>query len=159
MKPEEFLKQLKRKSREFNRLILVDLPEIIGTEAQNHFREGFERSNQGFTDTVLSKWDPRKEKRRKDGSMSAKERTRTSRPVLTGETGKLAQSVQFETQPGRVIVFSDMSYAKAHNEGTSTAGRNHTVVIPQRKFIGESRVLNEKIESIIREELNKLFQL
>jgi len=157
MKPDEFLRMLKQKSKEFNRLVLHDLPEIIGVEAQNHFREGFERSNQGFTDASLTKWLPRKEKRRVDGSMSSKERTRTSRPVLTGESGKLGDSIQYETSPGQARVFSDMPYAKAHNEGTSNAGRNRSVVIPERKFMGDSKVLNEKIETILKEELNKLF--
>jgi len=156
MTPREFNAHLKRAAERLNSFAMHDLPEIAGQEAKNHFRDSFD--NEGFTDKTLQKWQPRKEKRRKDGSMSEKEKTRVGRKILTGETKNLSD-IDYKVTPGRVVISSEVNYAKAHNEGTDHAGRGRSTTIPQRKFMGDSSVLNEKIVHIMKEELDKIFKL
>lgn len=145
MNPRQFKTFMNVSLQALDNLIKHDLPVIVGTEAKNHFREGFDK--EGFTDKSLVKWKPRKERRRKDGSMSAKERTRVGRKILTGETGELSK---IESEPGTatVKVYTEASYAKFHNDGTDK--------LPQRQFMGESQELNQKIEKVILEEVEKL---
>ena len=145
MNRKEFKSYLNRVKQDFEILVNTDLPRIIGVEAVNFFREGFDQG--GFTDRSLEKWKPRKERRRKDGTMSAREKTRTGRPVLTGESGNLSK-LRSEESPGQVVIYSEVPYAKFHNEGTDK--------LDQRKFLGDSEKLNQKIEAIIIEELDKI---
>ena len=79
------------------------------------------------------------------------------RPILTGSSGNLGRSIHFTTQPGKVIVQSDLPYSSAHNYGTNNAGRSHNVHIPQRQFIGEHPQLESEIEKLIEKELLKAF--
>ena len=60
-------------------------------------------------------------------------------------------SVKKRTKPGVAIIYSDVPYAAAHNEGTNNAGRGHKTRIPKRQFIGESRTLNKKAKKIIED--------
>jgi phage gpG-like protein len=65
-------------------------------------------------------------------------------------------SVKKRTKPGVAIIYSDVPYAAAHNEGTNNAGRGHKTRIPKRQFIGESRTLNKKAMKIIEDELKRI---
>jgi phage gpG-like protein len=81
-------------------------------------------------------------------------------------TGNLRRSIEFDPEPGQVTITADTTrgagsnadYASAHNEGTTTAGRNHSVTIPKRQFIGKSRTLDKKILRIIEEEAKKILK-
>ena len=74
------------------------------------------------------------------------------RKILTGRTGNLRRSVQMEQTGDGVVIYSDLNYSAAHNDGTTSAGRGHKTRIPQRRFIGE----HAEVHRIIREELDKL---
>jgi phage gpG-like protein len=126
--------------------INTDLPRIVGVEAVNHFKEGFE--NEGFTDTTLVKWQD--VKRRMAGSKARG--ADTTRKILTGRTGNLKDSITFDAEPRRTIVYAnpqnkgaEHNYAVAHNFGTSTAGRGHNVTIPARQFLAKSAALESNI--------------
>lgn len=45
------------------------------------------------------------------------------RRILTGRTGDLGRSIRWKTEPGRAVIYSDLPYAAAHNDGTTSAGR------------------------------------
>ena len=135
----------------------------VANTAVMHFKQSFQ--DEGFTDENLVKW---KEVRRREDSRNFKTVARGKnkgtvraknangkRKILTG-TGDLGRSIQSKIEPGKVTVISDVPYASAHNEGTNNAGRNRNVTIPKRQFIGDSKVLNEKINNVITDELDKI---
>lgn len=127
------------------------LPVVIGKMAADFFTDNFQ--DESFTDDAPVKWDEvkRREAPRAKGA-------RGTRKILTGDSGDLGESISWDvTAPGEVTISSDKPYADAHNEGTSTAGRSRSVIIPQRQFIGESHVLNKKVKDEIERKLNKLF--
>lgn len=143
MTPEEFQRKLSRMSEEARITIEDDMPLIAGKVAEDHFKDNFHK--EGFVGDNLDNW-TEVQRRQSDNVRGA----RSTRKILTGETADLGESIQHDkTAPGEVTIKSDLDYSEAHNEGTSNAGRNRNVTIPQRKFIGESEQLNKKIRDVI----------
>lgn len=125
-----------------------DIPDIVGTEAVNHFKDSFQ--NEGFTDKGFQRWD---EVKRRQGKGKGADATRK---ILTGRTGALADSITYSKEPGRVVVSAnplnsgaEVNYAAVHNFGVSNAGRKRNTVIPKRQFLGPSEMLNDKIRNKI----------
>jgi phage gpG-like protein len=147
IKPEDFVKTLETQATEIQEL-MTEIPRIVGVEAVNHFTENFQ--HEGFDEPKTWQEVKRREAPKRPELAGA------SRPILTGETGNLGRSIQYEENADGVTVFSDVEYAEAHNEGTTTAGRNRNITIPQRQFIGDSDKLNEKIEKEINDRINKI---
>ncbi|NJN27164.1 MAG: hypothetical protein HC819_14890 [Cyclobacteriaceae bacterium] len=149
---KEFDKRMQRLGSNLQSSIKNDLPRVIGVEAVNHYQQGFQ--NEGFTNTVLIKW--AEVKRRMTGSKSRP--ADRERKILTGRTGLLHDSIDYETAPGKTIVFANpqnkgaqANYAKVHQFGTNTAGRGNKTTVPARPIIGESAQLMAKInDKIIR---------
>lgn len=54
MNTDELNARIREKLDEIRRYREQELPDIIGTEAVNHFRESF--ANEGFTDETTTKW-------------------------------------------------------------------------------------------------------
>jgi phage gpG-like protein len=142
--PEQFVQMLQKQAAETEAL-MKQIPAIAGVEAVNHFKENFQI--EGFDEP--NAW--QEVKRRQNPTRP--DHAAASRKILTGETGNLGRSIQYEAQEGQATVFSDVVYADAHNEGTNTAGRNRNISIPKRQFIGESKKLDEKIEKEIERRL------
>lgn len=123
--------------------------DVVGVEAENFYKESFR--NQGFTDNNLEKWED--VKRRTNPGRSTRAQTAARRPILTGQTGELGESVYYEKKPPHVAIKSDKDYAQVHNEG-GTAGRTgRQFDMKQRKFIGKSAKLNERITAKIKAKL------
>ena len=135
MKPEDFQKLLRKNTNQIEKLFTNEIQDIVGIEAKNHFKKGFASSNQGFTDLYLEKWQARTTK--------YKTERQNNKPVLT-KSGDLKDSIDYKKEPGVVIIFSDLPYAKVHNEG-GHAGRGKGFEMTKREFIGRSRALNERI--------------
>lgn len=159
MKPEEHLKRLAQSNSEFKRWFNHTLPHLAGAEAVKHFKDSFH--NEGFTDEVLVKW--RDVQRRTNPKRV--DRAAASRPILTGQTGDLARSIDFIPKPGMVVVRSDTKgagsdkdYAAAHNEGTISAGVKRNVVLPKRQFMGKSKVLDTKVMEICIAQLKRILE-
>lgn len=158
------LKDLENTLKNALRLIRTRVPDIIGTESVNHFKESFE--HEGFTDKTLEKW---KDVKRRDESSKwygfspnrkkSFSEAATSRKVLSGESKDLAESITYSKAPGVVIVESDKAYAEVHNEGgkAKVFGKKE-FEMPARKFIGPSEELDEKIDAKITRELDKIFK-
>lgn len=146
--PDQFVNHLMEVSEEVRDLIEHNLPSVLGVEARNHFQDNFQ--NEGFTDRANDPWE--EVKRRLDPRIKG---ARATRKILTGDTGDLGESIDFELSgAGKVTIYSDKVYADAHNEGTANAGRNRDVTIPQRKFMGESEALNNKVIKKIESMIN-----
>jgi phage gpG-like protein len=140
-------------ARDIDQAVSHDIPEIIGREAVNFFQEGFQ--NEGFTDSALSPW---KEVKRRQGKGYGSD---AMRKILTGRTGALHDSITFDIEPGRVVIYAnpmnsgaESNYAAVHNFGTTSAGRNRNVVIPARPFLLHSEKLNDRIVEKIEKLLN-----
>lgn len=151
MNGHEFAQYLLNASKELEQYINEDTPEIMGNLAVAHFKEGFQTGTEGFTDETLEKWDNVKRrlypKDKKAGAFRA---------ILTGETGDLGASISYKRESAQATVYSDKPYAEAHNEGTTNAGRKHNVTIPKRQFIGDSKVLNDKILHEITSDISRI---
>ena len=150
MTPEEFTIKLNRMATETNAVINNALPVIVGKKAVDFFQEGFQ--NEGFTDSNLEPWQEVKRRQNPKTKGAA-----SSRKILTGATGDLGESIQYTPGTAEVTIHSDKPYAEAHNEGTTTAGRNNNVTIPARPFIKESAELNKIITEEIERKLGEIF--
>ena len=149
MTPDEHVKHLLKTSKEVQSLFNSELPTIVGVEGVNFFTESFQ--NEGFTDEVLEPWPDVKRRT----NPTRPDRAAATRKILTGETGDLGRSIDFTPSPGEVAIKSDKEYAAAHNEGTTTAGRNHNVTIPKRQFIGESKAFDKIVKDITEDRLKR----
>ncbi|MCL2246187.1 MAG: phage virion morphogenesis protein [Lentimicrobiaceae bacterium] len=162
---EECIEQLQGASKEFKRWFDRDLPREIGVEAVNFFTESFD--NQGFTDNAFEPW---KEVKRRENERNYRTITRgrnagerrainrDSKDKILDRTGNLKKSLEYDAEPGQVTVISDTEYSSAHNEGTTTAGRNHNVTIPKRQFMGESETFDDKVVEIMEEGADRILK-
>jgi phage gpG-like protein len=144
--PEQFTSKIKQHSTELKKLFERDLPIIIGKEAVEHFKKNFQKES-----WERNKWI--EVKRRENPWTKGAKRTRK---ILTGDTGDLGRSIQYTPESGKTTVHSDLIYAAVHNWGLK-AGRGSGFTMPQRKFIGESEELNNKIKDIVEIRINQIF--
>lgn len=129
------------------------LPIKLGKTAKNFFLDTFRRS--GFTDFNFKRWVPRR-KRLPKGRTSP---TQIEESNLT-KTGKLKRSIRVRPATFRLTrVFTDLIYAAIHNFGLQgLAFGKHSFKMPERKFIGNSKVLEKELEKQIFRELDKAFK-
>ena len=124
------------------------LPKLIAEMSVNHFRMNFRK--QGFEDTTVEKWKPRK-KPDYTGKGKRRREKKTKRGILIGSGSgkKLSRSIrQLKISKNTIIVGSTVHYAGVHNYGLR-AGRGKGFTMPQRKFIGHSNKLNKNITKLI----------
>lgn len=147
MTPEQFKQVLQSNKEDIQRAIKRTIPVKVATTAQHHFRDNFQHS--GFVDEGLKPW---KRSKRQDDPKNPDRAYKT----LHSRRDHLYKSVKKRTEPGKAIIYTDVPYAKAHNEGTNTAGRKHNVRIPKRQFMGKSKKLDEKCLQVIRDEFDSI---
>jgi phage gpG-like protein len=167
--------ELVRRLQAAKQYIKDDVPEVIGTEAVNHFKRGFQ--NEGFTDSTLNKWASRKTK------------VRQQKKILTGQGGgdHLADSIDYKVEGETITIYTDKIYGEIHNEGgeipvtpqmkkffwaksfeARDAGEPEiqeqykfmalakTIKMQKRQFMGESKVLTENITNKIMRDLTQI---
>lgn len=149
MTPEEFKRLLQRKKQELTRAYTQTLPVKVGTEAVHFVRDNFKQ--EGFVDKKLEPWTPSKRK-------SNPKHPDRSYKTLSSRRRNLYMSIKKRTKPGEAIIYTDVPYAAAHNEGTNNAGRGRKTKIPKRQFIGDSHTLNKKVIKVIEDELKKILK-
>lgn len=133
MKPEEFNKHLSTVQIAIKGFVNKDAPRIAANVAVNHFKENFQK--QGFE---KKKW--KEVKRRKSSKVKG---ARSTRKILTGNTGDLGRSFEKPTfKPSTALIISDLPYSAVHNLGLR-AGRGKGFRMPKRQFMGESEMLNK----------------
>ncbi|MGM9759687.1 MAG: hypothetical protein ACI30I_06175 [Parabacteroides sp.] len=99
----------------------------------------------------------------KDGKRAKKQRklnfslAATRWPVLHN-SGDLKNSLRYIPQPGCVTITSDLPYAQVQNEGgpVKVFGKR-TALLPARRFVGESRELDDKIRHEIDKGVTNIF--
>lgn len=68
------------------------------------------------------------------------------------DSGRLRDSVTHQVEPGRVVVGSNLVYAAIHQVG-GEAGRNHSVKLPARPYLGISTGDEIEIGAILDDHL------
>lgn len=132
-------RQFRRKYNRFKRRI----PSIVANESRNHFLEGF-RQGGGQTDKSRSGWRQRRPPR------SERQARQDAGRALLVKSGNMRSDIKVRGTSFRrsVINVINIPYAIYHNEGTDN--------IPQREFIGRSRMLEGRMLRLIESELSKI---
>ena len=122
------------------------IKQTIGTklsnEAVNHFKGNFRA--QGFVDSTIEKWQPRK-------------KADPGRAILV-KSGRLRNSIRVTKKTVKEIrIGSDVVYAPVHNYGLK-AGRGKGFRMSVRKFLGKSAVLTAGHKRILTREFGKVFK-
>ena len=147
MTPEEFIKIVEKKAFEIKELHDRQLPIKAGVIAEAHFKDNFNKS--GFVNGGLQKWLPSKRL-----SSTSKKADKNNKTLLSAHN-HLQNNTKHVPGIGEVRIINATPYAAVHNEGLR-AGRGKGFTMPKRQFIGESKELNEKIETLVETELTKV---
>lgn len=153
-------------------------PTVIGVEAVNHFKESFQK--QGFTDAGLKKWDDVKrrdpdsswhgfkykskiarpnKKRKNEDSTTNYAPSAAGRPILSGETQELMQSISWEKHGRGALITAATPYAQVQNEGGDIKIFGKTPAkIKARQFMGQSIILKRKITKEITNDIKKILK-
>lgn len=161
MNLDEFVADFSVQEEEIKRFIRDDLPDMMGIEAVQHFQENFDK--EGFVDNGLQPW--QEVERGKPESpwygFSPENKkqfssTRAADKILK-DSGDLQDSITYDKEDGSVIVSSDLPYAQVHNEGGDAMvfGRK-AFKMPERRFIGHSKELDDKIMEVMTEEIGRI---
>lgn len=162
---DDLIRDMKKQAQELQEFLANDALDIIEVEGLNHIEEAFD--NEGFTDKTLKKWQPRKtrdkrgnditryktNRRGKKGDLNQYGRRNKGRAILTGHnTGgdKLRHSYRADKVKDGVTFHTDKDYAERHNEGKDG--------MPERKHIGESEALDNKVIQKIDKHIDKIFK-
>lgn len=151
---DQFQREISAKKHELNKLLLKDLPIIIGKEAKDIFGENFVKQAWGRKPWAEVQ---RRTSGTKANTWARKHRpAQTTRDILAGDTGDLRRSLEYNATTGKVTISSALVYAAVHNFGLR-AGRGKGFIMPQRQFIGDDPELIKRIHEKINEKLEKLF--
>lgn len=121
------------------------IPVLVSNNSKNFFLQSFR--NQGFTDNSLEKWQKRDNRAR-----------RSSGRAILVDTGALRRSIKVsQSSFNKIVITSNLPYAAVHNYGLK-AGRGRGFKMPKRKFMGNSKKLNQQNIDIIKSELTKIFK-
>jgi phage virion morphogenesis protein len=121
------------------------IPVLVSNNSKNFFLQSFR--NQGFTDNSLEKWQKRDNRSRRN----------SGRAILV-DTGALRRSIKVsQSSFNKIVITSNLPYAAVHNYGLK-AGRGRGFKMPKRKFMGNSKKLNQQNIDIIKSELTKIFK-
>lgn len=134
----DFINKLKEISSRIPQAI-KRLPGIAKVEGLNFIHDNFDK--EGFEENkgVVKKWPERKPDKRKN--------KREGRQLLIDKGAMRRSFDQETTAQGNAVVFtSSMPYTEAHNDGLR-AGRPPGFTMPERKMIGDSEALSDRIEA------------
>jgi phage gpG-like protein len=147
---QAIIKRLERKSK--------SLPTKVGKVAIKHWLKNFKE--EGFEG---QHW-VEVQRRIKGTSWYQHPKYSSSRKskILRGQNNSIAKAVANSLSTAnwsRIDFVVNLPYAKIHNEGGSYFDMylGHSVKIPQRKFLGESKQLDKEITDLITQELINVF--
>ncbi|MBS1641325.1 MAG: phage virion morphogenesis protein [Bacteroidetes bacterium] len=148
---------------------------VIGVEAVKHFKNNFQL--EGFIDSALKKWESRKIKRlgstdnqkilSKSGELADSIDFRIELSTIIIYSDKIY--AQIHNEGGKITVTDKMRkyfwamYYLAKKESNTIAAEQYkgmalakVIVMPKRKFMGDSAVLNEAIRNKLMRDLNRI---
>ena len=121
----------------------------MGNIAYNMTLETFR--NQGFTDNTLQRWEPRKRTERGRGQRGILIGLGTGTAGLRGSYRKVRRGLL------TISIINNKVYSGVHNEGLR-AGRGTGFIMPERRMIGDSAVMNKKIRNKLNFRIKKIWQ-
>ena len=158
----------------FNRLksklqnAVSSLPKVFGNEAVNFFTDSFNK--QGWEDRSLSPWVPRKKTKKGTGRAILVETGKMRRAIKIGSTGPTRVTIvnddpkaRIHNNGGKIVqqprseTFQRNRFKKGSKKGKfkkgTSAGRGftfkaRTINIPQRKFMGHSYALVQRLREV-----------
>lgn len=163
MKPEEFKKQIDEMRRKAPEFIDRSGPYIAGTVAVSEFKRNFQ------TESFDGKKWPEVQRRiggHPANTYAAKHHpARTTRPILTGDTGDLGRSIEIKRVGGGSATVwtapsafsSKRPYGAVHNEGLK-AGRGGGFIMPKRQFMGKTDRLDKRVLKELEKQLGKILK-
>lgn len=156
------MKDLINKINALQDFINKDAASIVGVEGEAHFKQSFQ--DEAFSDKSEKDMPWQEVQRRKattkKGNLRSKKvmgRASANRPILTGESGDLGNSISHKTFGRKTQFTSDKIYAEIHNKGGKT-GKNHKATMPKRQFAGSSQILNKKIERKLTKHFKRIMK-
>lgn len=177
------IKPVLRKLKAITQYTQHDVKRIMGTEAIKHFQKNFDneawegvkwqeskrriKSSAWYGFEAGARVKPPDNHPRRKGA-KAKYKARKPNPItnyspaarkrktLSGLTGDLRDSIDYKITPTGVVVFSDLPYARIHNEGgyARRFGKK-PFRMPKRQFMGDSPKLRQKIKRELTRGLNR----
>jgi phage gpG-like protein len=111
---------------------------LFGNRMEKSVRRNFDQGGRPTWaalkgETVL----PKGTGRGKNSSQRIQGKTRLGGPLVL--TGDLRNSIGFRAEPTDLVLYAapleDAVKAFVHQRGTTTAGKNHNITVPQRKFV------------------------
>ena len=149
-------KSTKQMKANYQRAIQTTSPQKVKVMALEWFNNSFVL--QGFTDQSFQPWRPRKKEQRRlyFGKTAKLKKSDPARRGILVKSATLRRTGKGKVQ-GNAITISygeGIKYAQIHNDG-GMAGRNHAAKIPRRRFIGQSRMLENEINKMATNEINK----
>lgn len=121
----------------------------MGNIAYNMTLETFR--NQGFTDNTLQRWEPRKRTERGRGQRGILIGLGTGTAGLRGSYRKVRRGLL------TISIINNKVYSGVHNEGLR-AGRGSGFIMPERRMIGDSAVMNKKIRNKLNFRIKRIWQ-
>jgi phage virion morphogenesis protein len=160
MNPSDLKARLDRQMNELVTFATRDVPDIVGIEATNYFKESFEKEefdNKKWQEVQRripgSPWYGRSSQ---SGKFSQK---RATDPILKGETDELKNAITPHTEADKVIISNDKPYAAVHNFGLKAKifGKQE-FTMPKRTFMAVTDELMTRINTKIKNELTKILK-
>lgn len=181
MNLEQFQQLLLQKQDEIKQAMRRTLPVKVGRIAKEHFQEGFRQG--GFQDNGTQAWQRKKRPDKYGPLMSSRQNLYGSIYYHPDDyrvtVGTEVPYAAIHNEGGEIIVTPRMKrffWAKYREVNGGSWKRNTkneeaefwktlalkkvgtVILIPQRKFIGESHELTDKINNTIEKEINKILK-
>ena len=181
MDTKQFQNLLTQKRQEILHALRRTIPVKVGRIAKDHFQEGFRQG--GFQDNGTQAWQRKKRPDKYGPLMSSRQNLYGSIYYQPGDAtvtvGTSAPYAEIHNEGGEIVVTPRMKrffWAKYRETNGGSWRRNAKneeaefwktlalkkvgakIHIPQRKFIGESQELNQKIKQKIDDEIDKILR-
>lgn len=181
MDTKQFQNLLTQKRQEILHALRRIIPVKVGRIAKDHFQEGFRQG--GFQDNGTQAWQRKKRPDKYGPLMSSRQNLYGSIYYQPGDAsvtvGTSAPYAEIHNEGGDIKVTAKMKrffwakYRETNGESWKRNAKNEeaefwktlalkkvgtTIHIPQRKFIGESQELNQKIKQKIDDEIDKILR-
>ena len=138
------MKDFINKINQLQNYINNDVQHDIGVEAVKHYKQSFH--DEAFSDKSEKDMPWQEVKRRQGKGKGAA----ANRKILTGETGDLAESIQYHKEGRDTVIEAPKVYAEIHNKGIKgKAFGKYSFIMPKRQFIGPSVLLLQKLNKRI----------
>jgi phage gpG-like protein len=159
MNNKQAIEKLNKLKKELTKFRSKKAPALAAEVAVRMFKENFQR--EAFFGSHWKEVQRRKKYIMRNGKKVktyVKDADLRYRPILD-QMGDLERSVK-KRLPGRgkAIIYSDLKYSRAHNEGLQAGFGRGRFKMPKRQFIGGHKRLNDAVLKVINKGLNDVLR-